>query len=90
MYVCIDSPACRPNHTLYNAKTNGTSRKPASERADGVRETPGRRPKDVREGSGSRPGGVREVPEKVPEKRRGRARLNVFGLRRPAARAAQK
>ena len=32
----------------------------------------------------------REVPEKVPEKRRGRARLDVCGLRRPAARTAQK
>ena len=33
-----------------------------SERADGVREVPGRRPKDVREVSGSRPGGGREGP----------------------------
>ena len=32
----------------------------------------------------------REVPEKVPEKRRGRARVDVVGLRRPAARTAQK
>ena len=32
----------------------------------------------------------RVVPEKVPENCRGRVRLDVFGLRRPAARTAQK
>ena len=62
----MDSSARRPNRTMYNAKTKSLGIQPASERADGVREVPGRRPKDVREVSGRRPGwgprGAREGP----------------------------
>ena len=64
----------------------GGARKASGSRPGGVREVPGKRPKGVREVPGRLPKGVREPSGRRPKRCRRKARLDVFGLRRPAAR----